>query len=334
MTNRFSPFQSLWRTGLAALAAATLLAAGPARAEVFPDRPITMLVPFAAGGPTDVVARLIAIPMGKALGQTVLIENAVGAGGTIAATKTARAAPNGYTIFLHHMGMSTAPALYKKLSFDPLKDFDYIGQVVDVPMTLLARKDFPANNLQEALAYIKANKEKITLANAGLGAVSHLCGLIFMSTIGVDLNTIPYKGTGPAMNDLLGGQVDLLCDQTTQTVPMIKEGRIKVFGVTTLNRLSALPNVPTLDEQGLKGFDVKVWHGMYAPKGTPPEVINKLNAALRTALQDPVVTKRLADLSSDVPAPDKITPNGLKTHLEAEINRWGPVIRKAGIYAD
>ncbi|MBV5294433.1 MAG: tripartite tricarboxylate transporter substrate binding protein BugD [Curvibacter lanceolatus] len=334
MTNRFSPFQSLCRTGLAALAAATLVAAGPARAEVFPDRPITMLVPFAAGGPTDVVARLIAIPMGKALGQTVLIENAVGAGGTIAATKTARAAPNGYTIFLHHMGMSTAPALYKKLSFDPLKDFDYIGQVVDVPMTLLARKDFPANNLQEALAYIKANKEKVTLANAGLGAVSHLCGLIFMSTIGVDLNTIPYKGTGPAMNDLLGGQVDLLCDQTTQTVPMIKEGRIKVFGVTTLNRLSALPNVPTLDEQGLKGFDVKVWHGMYAPKGTPPEVINKLNAALRTALQDPVVTKRLADLSSDVPPLDKITPNGLKTHLEAEINRWGPVIRKAGIYAD
>src|SRR5450830_115734 len=259
MTKRFNPFRSLWRTGLAALAAAAWLAASPAHAEVFPDRPITMLVPFAAGGPTDVVARLIAIPMGK---------------------------------------------------------------------------DLPANNLQEALAYIKANKEKVTLANAGLGAVSHLCGLIFMSTIGVDLNTIPYKGTGPAMNDLLGGQVDLLCDQTTQTVPMIKEGRIKVFGVTTLNRLSALPNVPTLDEQGLKGFDVKVWHGMYAPKGTPPEVINKLNAALRSALQDPVVTKRLADLSSDVPAMDKITPNGLKTHLEAEINRWGPVIRKAGIYAD
>lgn len=334
MTFNVNPFKSLMSAGLAALAVATLVGAGPARAEVFPDRPITMLVPFAAGGPTDVVARLIAIPMGKALGQTVLIENAVGAGGTIAATKTARATPNGYTIFLHHMGMSTAPALYKKLSFDPLKDFDYIGQVVDVPMTLLARKDFPANNLQEALAYIKANKEKVTLANAGLGAVSHLCGLIFMSTIGVDLNTIPYKGTGPAMNDLLGGQVDLLCDQTTQTVPMIKEGRIKVFGVTTLNRLSALPNVPTLDEQGLKGFDVKVWHGMYAPKGTPTEVINKLNAALRTALQDPLVTKRLADLSSDVPAPDKITPNGLKTHLEAEINRWGPVIRKAGIYAD
>ncbi len=262
------------------------------------------------------------------------MENAVGAGGTIAATKVARATPNGYTVFLHHMGMSTAPALYRKLSFDPLKDFEYIGQVVDVPMTLLARKDFPASNLQELLTYVKANKDKVSLANAGLGAVSHLCGLLFMSSIGVDLTTVPYKGTGPAMNDLLGGQVDLLCDQTTQTVPMIKEGRIKVFGVTTPQRLSALPNVPTLDEQGLKGFEVKVWHGMYAPKGTPTEVINKLNAALRAALQDPMVKQRLADLSSEIPAPDKVTPQGLKTHLEAEIQKWGPVIRKAGIYAD
>ncbi|MDD0837709.1 tripartite tricarboxylate transporter substrate-binding protein [Curvibacter sp. HBC61] len=322
------------RIGLSSLAAACLMAVAPAQAQTFPDKPVTMLVPFAAGGPTDVVARLIAIPMGKALGQTVLVENAAGAGGTIAATKTARSAPNGYTIFLHHMGMSTAPALYKKLTFDPLKDFDYIGQVVDVPMTLLARKDLPANTLPELLSYIKANREKVTLANAGLGAVSHLCGLLFMSAIDTDLNTIPYKGTGPAMNDLLGGQVDLLCDQTTQTVPMIKEGRVKAFGVTTLKRLSALPNLPTLDEQGVKGFEVKVWHGMYAPKGTPPEALNKLNAALRTALADPAVVKRLNELSSDVPPSDKITPEGLRTHLEAEINKWGPVIRKAGIYAD
>ena len=324
-------FKHLFQGCAAALTLATVL---PVAAQTFPDKPITMLVPFAAGGPTDVVARLIAIPMGKTLGQTVLVENAPGAGGTIAAAKTARAAPNGHTIFLHHMGMATAPALYKKLSFDPLKDFEYIGQVVDVPMTLLGRKDFPANNLPELLAYIKANKDKVSLANAGLGAVSHLCGLLFMTQIGVELNTIPYKGTGPAMNDLLGGQVDLLCDQTTQTVPMIQEGRIKVFGVTTPKRLSALPNVPTLDEQGLKDFEVKVWHGMYAPKGTPPDVLQKLNAALRTALQDPVVVQRLAGLSSDVPPLDKITPQGLKTHLESEIAKWGPVIRKAGIYAD
>jgi tripartite-type tricarboxylate transporter receptor subunit TctC len=319
---------------LAALAALCATFNAPAAAQAFPDKPVTLVIPFAAGGPTDVVARMIAIPMGKSLGQTVVVENAVGAGGTIAATKVARAAPNGYTLFLHHMGMATAPALYKKLSFDPLKDFDYIGQVVDVPMTLLARKDFPANNLNELLTYVKANKDKVSLANAGLGAVSHLCGLLFMSQIGVELTTIPYKGTGPAMNDLLGGQVDLLCDQTTQTVPMIKEGRIKVFGVTSLKRLGSLPNVPTLDEQGLKGFEVKVWHGMYAPKGTPAPALEKINAALRAAMQDPMVKQRLNDLSSDIVSADKMTPNGLKTHLEAEIAKWGPVIKKAGVYAD
>ena len=300
----------------------------------FPAKPVTVVVPFSAGGPTDVVARLIGVPMGKALGQTVIIDNALGAGGTIAAAKVARAAPDGYTIFLHHMGMSTAPALYRKLSFDPLKDFEYIGQVVDVPMTLLGRKDLPANNFKELQAYVKANGNKVTLANAGLGAVSHLCGLLFMSQMGVELTTVPYKGTGPAMNDLLGGQVDLLCDQTTQTVPFIKDGRIKVYGVTTHNRLGSLPNVPTLDEQGLKAFEVKVWHGMYAPKGTPKEVIDKLNAALKTAMADPHVKQRQAELSSDIPSADKMTPEGLRTHLTAEIAKWGPVITKAGIYAD
>ena len=320
---------------MASAATAATVLAMPAMAQAaFPDRPVSLVVPFAAGGPTDVVARMIAIPMGKSLGQGVVVENAVGAGGTIASTKVVRAAPNGYTIFIHHMGMATAPALYKKLAFDPLKDFEYIGQVVDVPMTLLARKDFPASNLSELQAHIKANPGKVSLANAGLGAVSHLCGLLFMTQLGAELNTIPYKGTGPALNDLLGGQVDLLCDQTTQTVPMIKEGRVKVFGVTTLKRLAALPNVPTLDEQGMKGFEVKVWHGMYAPKGTPKPVLDKITAALQSAMQDPMVRQRLVDLSSD-PAPmDKINAGGLKTHLEAEIAKWGPVIKKAGIYAD
>ncbi len=317
----------------AALGVATQVHSQTSQAA-FPDKSISLVVPFAAGGPTDVVARMIAIPMGKALGQTVLVENAVGAGGTIGAAKVARAEPNGYTIFLHHMGMSTALALYKKLSFDPLKDFEYIGQVVDVPMTLLARKDFPPANFAELQTYLKANGNKVSLANAGLGAVSHLCGLLFMSQIGVDLNTIPYSGTGPAMNALLGGQVDMLCDQTTQTVPLIKDGRVKVYGVTTLNRLSALPNVPTLNEQGMKGFEVKVWHGMYAPKGTPAPVLKKLNAALRAAMQDPMVKQRLADLSSDIPPMEKISVAGLKTHLEAEIIKWAPVIKKAGIYAD
>ena len=307
---------------------------GLAQAQTYPDKPIILVVPFAAGGPTDVVARMIAIPMGKSLGQTVLVENTVGAGGTIATQRVARAAPNGYTLFIHHMGMATAPALYKKLNFDTLKDFEYIGQVVDVPMTMLARKDFPANNFKELQAYLKVNKEKVSMANAGLGAVSHLCGLLFMTALDTTLNTIPYKGTGPAMNDLLGGQVDLLCDQTSQTVPLIKENRVKVYGVTTLKRLEVLPNVPTLDEQGLKGFEVKVWHGMYAPKGTPAPVIDKVNAALRAALQDPMIKQRFKDLSLEAPSMDKVTPAGLKTHLEAEILKWGPVIRKAGIYAD
>jgi tripartite-type tricarboxylate transporter receptor subunit TctC len=320
---------------IAAVAALVLGAHAAAISEIaYPEKPVILVVPFAAGGPTDVVARMIAVPMGKALGQSVLIENTVGAGGTIAATRVARAAPNGYTIFLHHIGMATAPALYRKLSFDPLKDFEYVGQVVDVPMTLLARKDFPANNFDELLSYVRTNKDKVSLANAGLGAVSHLCGLMFMSQIGVELNTIPYKGTGPAMNDLLGGQVDLLCDQTTQTMPMIKEGRLKVYGVTTLKRLGSLPNVATLDEQGLKGFEVKAWHGMYAPKGTPAPVMDKLNAALRVAMLDPMVKQRMNDLSSDIVPADKMTPAGLRTHLEAEIGKWGPVIKKAGIYAD
>jgi tripartite-type tricarboxylate transporter receptor subunit TctC len=307
---------------------------GPARSQTFPDRPVSLVVPFAAGGPIDMVARMVAIPMGKALGQTVLVENAVGAGGTIGVAKVVRAAPTGYTVLLHHMGMSTAPSLYKKLPFDPLKDFEYIGQVVDIPMTLLARKDFPPTTFADLQDYLRANGNKVSLANAGLGAVSHLCGLLFMSQMGTELTTVPYSGTGPAMNALLGGQVDLLCDQTIQTVPIIKDGRVKVYGVTTGRRLAALPNVPTLSEQGLKGFEVKVWHGLYAPKGTPAAVIDKLNAALKVAMQDPQVRQRMSDISADIPEMDKISPAGLKTHLESEIAKWAPVIKKAGIYAD
>jgi tripartite-type tricarboxylate transporter receptor subunit TctC len=319
---------------LAAAAALALGLTGNAAAQAWPDRPVTLVIPFAAGGPTDVVARMMSVPMAKSLGQQVVVENTVGAGGTIGATRVARAKPDGYTIFMHHMGMATAPALYRKMTFDPLKDFDYLGQVVDVPMTLLARKDFPANTLDELLAYIRANRDKVTLANAGLGAVSHLCGLLFQSAVGVDMTTVPYKGTGPAMTDLLGGQVDLLCDQTTQTVPLIKDGRVKVFGVTVPKRLAALPNVPTLDEQGLRGFEVKVWHGLYAPKGTPQPVLDRLNAALRAAMDDATVKQRMLELSADIVPPEKMTPAGLRTFLEAEIAKWGPVIRKAGVYAD
>jgi len=308
----------------------------PAAAQgAWPEKPVTLVVPYSAGGPTDVVARMLAIPMGKSLGQPVVVENTVGAGGTIAPARVARAAPNGYTILIHHMGMATAPALYRKLPYDPLKDFEYIGQVLDVPMTLLSRKDFPASNFQELLSYVKANKDKVSLANAGVGAVSQLCGLLFTSQIGVDLTTVPYKGAGPALNDLMGGQVDLLCDQTTQTVPVIKEGnRVKVFGVTTPKRLPSLPDIPTLDEQGLKGFDVRVWHGVYAPKGTPKPVIDKLNVALRVALQDDMVKHRIADLSAEIVPMEKVTPEALRTHLASEVDKWGKVIRAAGIQGE
>ena len=315
----------------AALTAGALLSSNAIAQKNWPDKSISLIVPFAAGGPTDTVARLIAVPMGQALGQTVVVENVPGAGGTIASTKVARAAPDGYTIYLHHMGMATANALYDKLPYDPMTSFDYIGQVADVPMVLLGKKDLPANNFKELEAYIKANGSKVTMANAGPGAVSQLCGLLFQSRMGVKLTNVPYKGTGPALTDLLGGQVDLLCDQTTQTIPYIKDGKVKAYGTTTLKRLPAIPNVPTLDEQGLKGFEVKVWHGMYTPKGVPQPILDKLNAALKKALNTPDVKKRLEDANIDIVSPDKVSPNGLKNHLDAEINRWGPVIRKANI---
>ena len=319
-------------TKLFATLAVTALACSSVWAQKeWPSKPITLVIPFAAGGPTDAVARLLATPMGQSLGQTVVVENVNGAGGTIASTKVARAAPDGYTIYLHHMGMATAQALYDKLPYDPMTSFEYIGQVADVPMVLLGRKDLPANNFKELEAYIKANGSKVTMANAGPGAVSQLCGLLFQSRLGIKLTNIPYKGTGPALTDLLGGQVDLLCDQTTQTIPYIKDGRVKAFGVTTLERLSALPNIPTLNEQGLKGFDVKVWHGMYAPKGVPKPVLEKLNKALNAALNNPDVKKRLSDSNIVIPPASKITSEGLRSHLESEINKWGPIIRKSNI---
>ena len=316
------------------LAASGLLASQGANAQTYPSRPITLVVPFAAGGPTDVVARSLSIPMSKALGQTVLIENKVGAGGTLAAGAVARAAPDGYTFLIHHNGMATAPALYRKLAYNPLTDFEYISQAVDVPMTLVARKDLPAKNLPELLVYLKANGDKVNLAHAGLGAVSHLCGMVFRQAVGVDLTTVPYSGTGPAMQALLGGQVDLLCDQTTQTVPQIKAGSVRFYGVTTAQRIKALPDAPTLAEQGLKGFEVVVWHGIYAPKGTPKEATEKFNAAVRSALKDPTVMARMAELGAEIVPDAKLTPEGLRSRLKQETERWGPVIKSAGVYAD
>jgi tripartite-type tricarboxylate transporter receptor subunit TctC len=306
----------------------------PARAQQYPTKPITMLVPFAGGGPTDTVARLIAKPMGDILKQQIVVENVAGAGGTIAAHRVARAAPDGYTLLIYHIGMATAPALYLKLPFKPLEDFDYVGLINEVPMTLVARSNFPAKDLRDLIAYVKVNKNKVTLANAGLGAASHLCGLLFMTAIETDLTTVPYKGTTPAMNDLLGGQVDLMCDQTTNTTSQIKAGKIKVYGVTSKKRVASLPQIPTMDESGLKEFEVSIWHGLYSAKNTPPPVIAALTKALQTSLKDSTVRQRHADLGAEVVGDGEATPEGLRARLKAEIDKWGPVIRKAGVYAD
>lgn len=323
---------NLRRSFLATLFA--LCATGALAQQAWPAKTIALVVPFAAGGPTDVVARTLAASMSRTLGQTVVVENKLGAGGTVAAAHVAKAAPDGYTFFIHHNGMATSTALYRKLSYNPLTDFEFVSQAVDVPMTLLARKDFPANNLQELITYVKANKEKINLANAGLGAVSQLCGMLFERALDVKLTAVPFQGTAPAMNALLGGQVDILCDQTTQTIPQIKAGNVKLYGVTTRSRIKTLPDAPTLHEQGLKDFEVVVWHGIYAPKGTPKLIVERMNAALRAALKDPDVARRMADLGAEIAPDSKLSPEGLQTWLKAEIDKWGPIIRAAGTFAD
>ena len=322
------------RPVLKMLALALIGASVSAQAQEYPTRPITMVVPFAAGGPTDTVGRMIAQSMSTRLKQQVIIENTAGAGGTIAAAKVARAAPDGYTLFLHHIGQSTAPSLYRKLPYNVFDSFEPIGLVTDVPMTLIARKDFPAKDFKEALAYIKANKDKISLANAGVGSASHLCGMLFMNAIDTDLTTVPYKGTAPAMNDLLGGQVDLLCDQTTNTSAYIKSDKVRAYGLTTKTRLPQLPNVPTLNEAGLPGFEVAVWHGLYAPKGTPKAVVDKLSSALQYALADSAVKQRFSDLGTEPVAQNRATPEALRSYLKSEVDKWAPIIKKAGVYAD
>jgi tripartite-type tricarboxylate transporter receptor subunit TctC len=318
--------------GKAGLALVALLSLG-AQAQTWPAKPISLVIPFAAGGPTDVVGRALAASMTKA-GTTVIVENKVGAGGTVAAGYVKNAKPDGHTFFLHHNGMATAPALYRKLSFNPLTDFEYVSQAVDVPMTVVTRKDFPAKDIKELIAYVKANGSKINLGNAGLGAVSHLCGMMLQKALDTDLTTVPFSGTGPAMNALLGGQIDLMCDQSTNTLEQAKGGGIKLYAVTTAKRIKALPTTPTLAESGLKDFEVLVWHGVYAPKGTPKDITQKFNALLRNALKDPDVVSVLTKLGAEQVSDSKLTPAGLESWLKSEIEKYGPVIRAAAQFAD
>jgi tripartite-type tricarboxylate transporter receptor subunit TctC len=316
-----------------ALAALTLATA----AQAYPDKAITIVVPFAAGGPTDKVARDFAEALRKPLnGATIVVENVGGAGGTLGANKVAKAAPDGHTLLLYHIGMATSPALYRKLPYNTLEDFEYLGMINDVPMTLIGRQTLPANTYPELLKWLNDNKGKINLANAGLGAASHLCGLLFQQGVKIDMQTVPYKGTAPAMTDLLGGQVDIMCDQTTNTSGQIESGKVKAYAVTTAKRLQtpALAKLPTLDESGLKGFNLTIWHGLYAPKGTPKAVQDQLNAALRTALKDPEFIKRQEALGAVVVTDGRLAPAEHKKFVAAEIDKLGTAIKAAGEYAD
>jgi tripartite-type tricarboxylate transporter receptor subunit TctC len=319
---------------LAALATTALSLSAMA---AYPEKPVTIVVPFAAGGPTDKVARDLGVVLSKHLNnQTVVIENVGGAGGTLGAARVAKAAPDGYTLLLHHIGMATSPALYRKMPYDTLVDFEYLGMVNDVPMTIVGRPTLPANTMPELVKWLEANKGKINLANAGLGAASHLCGLLFQQSLKIDMTTVPYKGTGPAMTDLMGGQVDIMCDQTTNTSAQIEGGKVKGYAVTSPRRLNtpALAKLPTLDESGMKGFNVSIWHGMYAPKGTPRPIQEQINAALRKALADPEFIKRQEALGAVVVSDARLGQAEHKRFVEAEIDKWGPVIKAAGQYAD
>jgi tripartite-type tricarboxylate transporter receptor subunit TctC len=322
------------RKFVAALAAAVTLYSFTANAQSYPERTITVVVPFAAGGPTDTVTRLVAEAMSKDLGQQVIVENVGGAGGTLGAGRVANADPDGYTLLLHHIGMATSATLYRKLAYDTLNAFEYVGLVTEVPMTIIGRKDLPPTDLKGLVDYANANKDSITVANAGIGAASHLCGMLFMSAIGTPLVTVPYKGTGPAMTDLLGGQVDIMCDQTTNTTKQIQGGTIKAYAVTSPERLDVLKDVPTTIEAGLPAVQVGIWHGLYAPKGTPAEITDRLSKSLQVALKDPNVIARFAELGTRPSSEADATPAALKAKLESEIARWKPIIEAAGQYAD
>lgn len=324
------PFPSRRLSGL--LAIASLAVAGAAHAE-YPDHVINMVVPFAAGGPTDNVARSLAEAMRPSLGQTILVENKGGAGGTIGTTFVARSAPDGYTVLLMHVGFSTAPSLYKNPGYDALKSFEPIGLVVDVPMTIIARDNFPPNNIQELAKYIKEHKDSITLANAGIGAASHLCSTMLNEAFGVQLLTVPYKGTAPAMNDLLGKQVDMLCDQTTNTTQQINGKKVKAYAVTSLKRVPTLPNLPTMDESGYKDFSVGIWHGMWVPKGTPKPVVDKLVQSLQTALADPKFQERMNGLGATVFPKADATPQALQDKVKQQVPQWAALFKKAGVEA-
>jgi len=305
-----------------------------AHAQEYPSRPIALIMPFPAGGPGDTMARNLATALGAALKQQVIVENPSGASGIIGSSRVAKSKPDGYTLLIMNIGMATAPSLFKSLPYNVLNDFEHIGRVSDVPMTVVARKGLPPNNYKELVAYAKASAQKLTFANAGVGSAAHLCALLFSKAIQTEFTSVPYKGAAPALVDLTGGHVDLLCDQTSTTSGHIKAGTIKALGVTAQSRVAMLASVPTLHEQGLTGFEAVSWFGLWGPKGLPKPVLDKLVAALQTAVADPAFKSRLADLGGNPVAPSLANPEALRSYLKSEIDKWGAVIKDAGIYAE
>lgn len=306
----------------------------PAAAQEYPNRPITLVVPFAAGGPGDIIARLIGGAMGQTLKQQIVVENLGGGGGTIGTNRVARAAPDGYTLLLSHTGQATSVSLYNKLPYDPVNDFEKIGLVTDVSMTLVGKPGFAPNDLKELVAYVRQHGDKVTFGHSGVGSAAHLCGLLFSNATGTKMTLVPYKGGGPALNDLMGGHLDFYCDPATGTTPHIQGGKIKAYAVTTKSRLPTIPNLPTTAEAGFPKIDVSIWYGLYAPKGTPAAAINALVPALQAALKDPAVVARFKELSMEPVSQDRATPAALDAFLKAEVVKWRPVIKEAGVGVD
>ncbi|OWQ44843.1 hypothetical protein CDL60_23540 [Roseateles noduli] len=310
------------------------MALATAASAAYPDKPITMVIPYATGGSTDVIGRLIAEAMTRDLGQQVIVENAGGAGGTIGTAKVVRAAPDGYTVLLHNMGIATAPALYPKLTFDANKDLTPISLAGDVPMILVGNKNFAPATVAEVIKQMKAKPGEVRFAHAGVGATSHLCAMLFSQTTNTTVTMVPYRGTGPALQDVIAGNVDLICDQPVATGPHVAAGTLKAYAMATKARVPQLPNVPTFAESGLPGFELAVWHGVYAPKGTPAAVVTRLNTALRNALADANVAKRFQEMGVVPPQGDRLKPEALGVQTASEIKKWDPVIKAAGAKAE
>jgi putative tricarboxylic transport membrane protein len=316
----------------AALAAAVLaLLSGAAGAQAFPTRPITLVVPFAAGGPSDAIARLLGQSMSTTLGQQVVIEKVAGAGGTTGAARVAKAEGDGHTLLIHHVALAAGASLYKALPYDTLRDLEPVGLVNQGPMVLTTKKAYPPETASELFARLKTEGSKITAAHAGIGSNSHLCNLLLQQAFGVKFTEVAYRGTGPAMNDLVSGQVDLLCDQSTNAVPQIQGGTIKAFAVTSRTRLDVLPNLPTMQEAGSPNFEFTIWHGLYAPRGTPRPVIDSLNNALQAALADPTIRARFAEVGTQLFPATERSPEAHRAQLEREVAVWRDVVAKAGV---